>query len=158
MFDNYVHHNYRKLTEYEADKATKAIEWLASKRLNAERIALLTDRYLDREAKVLYIKIETKHLVWYRKIRYKGTALDLYLTEVLPYLKIQRWLFPGTAWGGRSPSFGFHIQAESVQRYLENRSKMVLIKKLECGSIEVSTKKTHIQNQQLVGRRLALRT
>lgn len=157
MFDNYVHHNYRKLTERETEAATKAIRWLASKHLNAEQIALLTDRYLDREAKALYVKIETPHIVWHRKIRYKGTALDLYLTEVLPYLKIQRWIFPGTAWAGHKPTFGFHVKAEYVQRFLQNQSKMLLIKKLKCGKLEVSTKKTHIQNQQLVGRRIALR-
>ena len=157
MYNSYVHHGYRRLTEYEAEKATKAIEWLASKRLDAQQIVLLSERNLDRERKTLYVKIETRHVVWYRKIRYGGSDLDLYMAEVLPCLKVEKWLFPSLCWTGRKPSGGFHLHAEIVENYLQKRRKKVLIKAESYYKIELSTKKTHIQNQQLVGRRIALR-
>ena len=82
MYNKNALTGYRRLTIEEAEAAEKAIIWLASKRLKAENIALLTDRTLDRESKILYVKIETKHVIYYRKIRYQDSPLDTYLTGV----------------------------------------------------------------------------
>ena len=157
MYNSYIHHGYRRLTEKEAEKATKAIDWLASKRLKAEQIVMLTERNLDRESKALYVRIETRHVIWCRKIRYAESEFDLYLTEVLPCLNTERWLFPSLCWTGRKRGFGFHLKAEDVENYLAKGHKMVLIKGKRYDNIEVSTKKANIQNQNLVGRRIALR-
>lgn len=158
MYNNHILHGYRALTEHEAELATKAIDWLASKHLKPEQIVMLTDRNLDREAKVLYAKLETKHLIYYRKIRYQGTDFNRYTTEVLPYLKIKKWIFPNMAWLGRTPTGGFHLHVEAVEKHFQNQHKKVLIKTRKYYTIGVSTKrKTHIQNQLTVGRRIALR-
>lgn len=139
MYNNYAHHGYRRLTEEEAEKATKAIEWLASRHLGAQSIVMLTQQNLDRESKVLYAKVETRHLIWYRKIRYAGSDLDRYLTEVLPCLKVEKWLFPSLCWTGRAPSYGSHLKAEVVDNYLRNQTKKVLIRGTQNGKIIVST-------------------
>ena len=157
MYNKNALTGYRRLTIEEAEAAEKAIIWLASKRLKAENIALLTDRTLDRESKILYVKIETKHVIYYRKIRYQDSPLDTYLTGVLPRLKVERWLFPNKGWTGRKPSFGFHVHAEDVEKFLQNRSKKLLILHKLNATIETSTKKSNIQKQILVGRRIALR-
>lgn len=146
MYNNHAHYGYRRLTEYEADAATKAIDWLINKHLNAEQIVMLTYRNLDREGKVLYAKIETRHVIWYRKLRYAGTDLDLYLTEVLPCLKVEKWLFPNLCWTGRKQGFGFHLHAEAVENYIKSRSKKVLIKAHANGKIIVSTLRLNLEN------------
>ena len=157
MFNGHIHHGYRKLTENEASSATMAIEWLARQRLKPHTIALLTERNLDREGKCLYVRIETKRLIWFRKIHYAGTPLDLYMTEVLPCLKVKNWLFPNQGWTGRAPSFGFHVHTELVENYLQKHTKWVLISLKRYSKIEASTKETHIEKQIMVGRRIALR-
>lgn len=146
MYSNHAHYGYRRLTENEAEKATRAIKWLLARHLNPQAIVMLTDRTLDREAKVLYAKIETKHVVWYRKIRYAGSDLDLYLTEVLPCLKVRKWLFPNLCWTGRNPSYGSHVKAETVEKYMRNQSKKVLIRANRDGKIELSTMRLNFQN------------
>lgn len=145
MFNDYTHPNYRRLTEEEAKAATQAIIWLKKQHLNANQIATLTDRWLDREAKIIYYKIETKHIVWYRKIRYQDSPFDSYLTEVLPLLQVKRWIFPGTAWCGKGPSYGFHVRVHSVQEYLESRDKKILIKLKQYDTMKLSIKGLHIQ-------------
>lgn len=157
MFNGHIHHGYRKLTENEATSATMAIEWLTKQRLKPHTIALLTERNLDREGKCLYVRIETKHLIWFRKIHYGGTPLDFYMTEVLPCLKVKTWLFPNQGWTGRNPSFGFHIHAELVENYIQNRRQKLLTLRKRNDTIETSTTKWHIQNKIMVGRRTALR-
>ena len=114
---------YRALTEDEQRAAEESILWLARKHLRAEHIALLTDRTLDRESKILYVKIESKHVIFYRKIRYGGSPLDRYIEEVLPELKVEHWLFPDKGWTGTKTSFGFHIHVEKMQKFLQIRSK-----------------------------------
>lgn len=145
MFNDYTHPNYRRLTEEEAEAATQAIIWLKKQHLNASQIATLTDRWLDREAKVIYYKIETKHIVWYRKIRYQDSPFDYYLSEVLPCLQVKRWIFPGTAWCGKGPSYGFHVRIHSVQEYLESRNKKILIKLKQYDTMKLSIKGLHFQ-------------
>lgn len=157
MFDCQLYSNYRKLTNIERGPAEKAILWLHHQRLKAHTIALLTDRALDRELKTLYVTIETKHIIYHRKIRYEGSPLEFYLDFVLPHLKIQRWLFPRRAWTGRYPSFGFHVHTEDVEKFLEEHSKKLLIYRKLHAKIDTSANKTHIQKQIMVGRRIALR-
>lgn len=144
MYNNHAHYGYRRLTETEADKATEAIAWLASKRLGPETIVMLTQKNLDKEARVLYARVETRHLIWCRKIRYVGSPLDLYITEVLPCLKVEKWLFPNLCWTGRKPSYGSHVKAEAVENYLKNRSKKVLIRVDTNGKIRLSTARLNI--------------
>lgn len=157
MYNKHIHYGYRKLTEQEAEAAEQAVLWLANQHLNARRIAMLTYKNLERESKVLRVAIETKHLVWFRKIHYAGTPVDTYLTEVLPCLKVKNWLFPNQGWTGRAPSFGFHVHAETVENFLQNYTKKVLISLKRYSKIEASTKETHIEKQIMVGRRIALR-
>lgn len=157
MFNGHIHPGYRKLTKEEAESAEQAVLWLANQHLKARTIALLTDKNLERESKVLRVAIETKRLVWFRKIRYAGSPFDAYLTETLPCLKVKNWLFPNQGWTGRAPSFGFHVHTEIVENYLQNHAKWVLISLKRYSKIEASTKETHIEIQTMVGRRIALR-
>lgn len=157
MYNNHVHHGYRVLTIEERRKAEQAIDWLAQKRLRAHEIALLTDRNLDREGKALEVVLERGRLIFYRRIRYAGSAFDLYLTEVLPCLKVEKWLFPNLCWTGRKPSFGFHVHTEDVENYLAKRKKRLLIYQKQNANIEASARKSNIKTQITVGRRIALR-
>lgn len=157
MYNCQLYLNYRELTANEQKAAENAILWLSRHRLGAHTIALLSERSLDRESKTLYVTIETKHIVFYRKIRYQGSPLDYYLDKVLPELKVERWLFPRQAWVGRKPSFGFHVRDYDVEDFLQKQSKKLLIYRKLHDNIEVSANKTHIQKQIMVGRRIALR-
>ena len=153
MYNGHTTYGYRRLTFNEQELAENAIRWLASKHLKAENIALLCDKDLDREGKTLYAKIESRHLIWYRKIRYQDSPLDLYLTEVLPCLKVQKWLFPNRGWTGRKPYFGFHIHVEDVENFLENSVRKHLIMVKHNDRIEISTTNMHIKTKIMVGRR-----
>ena len=157
MYNHHAFHGYRTLTIEEQAIAEQAVLWLAKKRLKPKDIARLTDQNLDRESKLLCIAIEKGRLMFFRRINYAGTIFDQYLTEVLPYLKVQMWLFPNRGWTGRKPSFGFHIHAEDVTRFVENHAKKLLHFNAKFVTIKPSTKKAYIQKQIQVGRRIALR-
>lgn len=157
MFDRHVHYGYRNLTKSEQASAERAIDWLIGKRVQSRQIALMTDSQLDREAKILNVTVEKGRLVFFRKLHYENTDFDLYLTETLPCLKVERWLFPNLCWTGRKPSFGFHIREEDVENYRQNHAKMGLIMLKRYDKIETSTTKSNIQKQIMVGRRIALR-
>lgn len=156
MYDHQLM-GYRKLTVEEQKTAVKAINWLLTKRLRPHEIALLSERNIDREAKYLNVRVEKGRLVFLRKIRYEGSDLDTYLTEVLPCLKVEKWLFPNQGWTGVKPSFGFHIHIDEVEQYADNRRRMPLTFQKGYGKLEVSTKESNIQKQIMVGRRIALR-
>ena len=153
MYNGYSTYGYRRLTMDEQALAEAAIKWLADKHLKAKDIALLTERNLDREGKSLYLKMESRHLIWFRKIRYNETPLDRYLTEVLPCLKVEKWLFPNRGWIGKKNYFGFHVHADAVENYLKNCRRKHLIMVTHNDNIEVSTTNTHIKTKIMVGRR-----
>ena len=156
MYDRQIY-GYRKLTTQEKELAERAIDWLADKHLKANHIALLTNRNIDRESKTVNIAIEKGRLVFFRRINYAGSDFERYLTEVLPCLRVERWIFPNQGWPGAKPSFGFHIHTQELEEYLEIHAKRVLLLKKRCGNIEITATKSHIQKQQQVGRRIALR-
>ena len=157
MYDRHAHIGYRNLTKNEEAFACRAIDWLIAKRVETRTIALMSERMLDREAKIINVTVVKGHLVFYRRIRYAGTAFDYYLTEVLPCLKVKTWVFPNLCWTGVKPSFGFHVHVEAVENYRQNHKKKVLIMPEGYCRIEVSASNTHIQKQIMVGRRIALR-
>ena len=152
MYNGYSTYGYRRLTMDEQALAEDAIRWLADKHIKAENIALLTEQNLDREGKSLYLKMESRHLIWFRKIRYQETPLDRYLSEVLPCLKVQKWLFPNRGWTGRKPYFGFHIHADAVENFLENSRRKHLIMVKHNDKIDISTTNMHIKTKIMVGR------
>lgn len=156
MYDHRLY-GYRKLTEEEQRSAERAISWLLDKRLRPQDIALLTERNLDREAKMINVAMEKGRLIFYRRIKYRGSDFDLYTTEVLPYLKVEKWLFPNMGWLGRDPGFGFHIHTDELEEYIQKLRKNLLLYRKQYDNIEVSTKKLNIQKQIMVGRRIALR-
>lgn len=156
MFKNHIHYGYRALTEEEKECATRAIEWLGSRHTQARTIATLTVRQLDRESKVVTLKRESKHVIFYRHLKYEGTALDEWL-ELLPELKIRLWVFPNCGHRGRTETGGFHVHTEVVENYLQNKRKKTLTWQKRFANIEVSANKTNIQKQITVGRRIALR-
>lgn len=156
MFNNHVLHGFRALTEEEKQSATKAIEWLASKRTQAQTIATLTVRQIDREKKEVELKRESKHVIIYRHISYEGTALEEWL-ELLPTLKIRFWVFPRLAHRGRTEIGGFHVHTETVENFLKKRRRIALTWQKRFAIIKVSANKANIQKQITVGRRIALR-
>ena len=157
MYNHHAFHGYRPLTTEEQAIAEQAIVWLANKRLRPYDIARLTDQNLDRESKLLCVAIEKGRLIFNRRINYAGTIFDQYLTEVLPYLKVKKWLFPNRGWTGGNASFGFHVHLEDVENFLQNRAKKLLHFGRKFVTIKASTKKSYIQKQIQVGRRIALR-
>lgn len=158
MYNNYVHQGFRTLTEKERESAEKAIMWLKTKRLKAHHIAFLTENNLDREAKMLEITIEKGRLAFYRRINYAKSDFEAYITGVLPCLKVKKWLFPNLAYRGRTPTGGFHIRVESIEKFLKNHDKRLLHNRKRYSIIEVSaTNKSNFTRQIMVGRRIALR-
>lgn len=157
MYNKRIICTFKTLNESEVRMAENAIVWLASKHLKPNQIATLTEMMLDRESKVLEVPIETKHIVYYRHIKYQGTAFDEYLKFVLPHLMIRKWLFPDSKWPKRNPTYGFHIRGEDVENFLKNRRKRMLISLKRYSKIEASTKESHLTKQITVGRRIALR-
>ena len=157
MYDRHAHYGYRNLTTEEQASAERAILWLAHKRLRSHDIAMLTDKMLERESKTLCVAIEKGRLIFNRRIRYADTDFDLYLTETLPCLKVQKWLFPNLCFTGRNPSFGFHVHVDAVENFMQNHRKTVLLKREQYDTIESSTTKSNIKTKIMVGRRIALR-
>lgn len=157
MFNNYVHHGFRQLSEREQASAERAVEWLANKRLKPHEIALLSERNIDRAGKMIEIYVERGQFIIRRRIRYGGSDFESYLTDTLPCLLVQRWIFPSLAWMGKKPTFGFHIRSENVEKYLQRHKKNMLICRKQYSKIEVSASRMHLKTQIMVGRRIALR-
>lgn len=153
MYNGYTTYGYRRLTMGEQALAENAIRWLADKHVKAENIALLTEQNLDREGKSLYLKMESRHLIWFRKIRYQDSPLDRYLIEVLPCLKVEKWLFPNRGWTGKKKYFGFHIHTDAVENFLENSRRKHLIMVKHNDKIDTSTTNMHFKTKIMVGRR-----
>lgn len=159
MFDKrtWLPPNSRQLTEEEAKKATDAILWLIKKKnLKPKHICSLQTKNLDRESKTLYVCVETRHVVLYRKIRYQRSPLEEWL-EILPSLKNRLFIFPAYAHAGREPAYGSSVRVGDVENYLKNQRRKGLILLKQYDKIEISTTKSHIPKQIMVGRRIALR-
>lgn len=147
----------RLLTDKEAEKATEAIIWLIKKkRVNVRQICSLQVRNIDRESKALYLRTETRHVIYCRKISYQGSPLEEWL-EILPSLHNKLFVFPAYACTGRLPAYGAAVRPENITRYLENQQKNLLILLKRYVKIDISTNESHIQKQLMVGRRIALR-
>lgn len=157
MFNKHAYHGYRTLTEQEQKDAEQAIAWLLKKHVKPRAIALLTTKELDRELNAIMIEKELKRVTLVRVLSYKGSPLEHYINNTFPNLKSRDWLFPASAWLGKKPSYGFHVKIEGVENLAKNRAKKLLYFRRRRVIISVSTKKSNITNQQMVGRRIALR-
>lgn len=137
---------YRVLRVEEREVAEKAILWLVKKKLTIEEIAFLSERNLDREGKCINIKREGKIVTVWHHISYGGTPFDLYLTEVFPCLKSNRFIFVRWAWTGRYPELCQHIPVERVARTIEESRRRLLTLALKFDTIKVAKVNLHIRN------------
>ncbi len=122
LYDVHIHPDYRELTEAEQEAQMQAMRWLKKQRISTKQIALLTLRNIDLEGKRALFVTETRFVTVRRVIRYKGTPLDHYLTEVFPEMKVVPFVFPSSAWTKRKPTLGFHVKEERLSDYLRGKS------------------------------------
>ena len=145
MARRWILDGYRELTENEQLKMEQAIIWLSKRGIGPEKIAFASVQNLDREGKTIHFLIETRFFAIERNIGYSGTPLDLYLTEVFPCLKSNRFLFPKWAWAGRRPELCGHIAIEQIQQILADyREGRLLTKRLSFDRMKVSKVNLHI--------------
>lgn len=157
MFSTHAFYGYRTLTTNEQLEATAAIEWLLKKHIKPRGIAFLRTEQIDRELMAIRIEREFKLFTFERVIGYKGTPLGSYIEDTFPDLKSRDWLFPTSVWLGKNPSYGFHVHADLVEKFAENRHKKLLISHKQHANIRVTAIKSNITKQKQVGRRTALR-
>ena len=157
MFSTHAYHGYRILTPNEQLEATAAIKWLLKLHIKPQQIALMQTDQIDRELHTIKIEREFRWFTLERVIGYQGTPLGSYLDSTFPNLKSRDWLFPTSAWLGKNPSYGFHVHADLVEKFAENRHKKLLISHKQHANIRVTAIKSNITKQKQVGRRTALR-
>ena len=146
MINNYILQGYRALTVGERESTEKAILWLKKKHLTIREIAFLSLRNIDLENKTITIKREGKRIVVWRKVNYANSPFDLYLTEVFPCLKSNRFIFVGWAWNGRRTQLCQHIPLERVEQITREKAKSVLTFRLKFDTLKVAKVNLHITN------------
>lgn len=120
-FGGYVVPGCVPLSNYEKEMALKAIEWLKKRRVVVEKIAVLSLRNVDREGKRILVETETKHLLIKRVIRYEGSPLDEYLTEVFPCLKVEKFVFVHQKPKSEKEMFCGHIRIDRLSEYFDQK-------------------------------------
>ena len=146
MSKPFILDRYRSLSVNEREVTEQAILWLKKKYLTIEEITFLTVRSVDRNKKHINIKREGKIAVIWRHIDYTGTPFDLYLTEVFPCLKSNRFIFVRWAWTGRRPELCQHILAEKVEEIVATSSKSILTLATKFDTLRVAKVNLHIRN------------
>ena len=142
----YVLDRYRPLRVEEREVAEKAILWLRKKHLTIEEIAFLSERNVDRVSKHINIKREGKIATVWHHIAYENSPFDLYLTEVFPCLKSNRFIFVRWAWNGRRTQICQHIPLERVEQITREKAKSVLTFRLKFDTLKVAKVNLHIRN------------
>ena len=146
MSKPFILDGYRALRVNEREVAEKAILWLKKKHLTIEEITFLSLRNVDRDKKHINIKREGKIAVIWRHIDYSGSPFDLYLTEVFPCLKSNRFIFVRWAWNGRKPELCQHIQAQKVEEIVATPSRSILTLAVKFDTLKVAKVNLHIRN------------
>ena len=142
----YILDRYRPLRVEEREVAEKAILWLKKKHLRIEEIAFLSERNVDRASKHINIKREGKIATVWRHIAYENSPFDLYLTEVFPCLKSNRFIFVRWVFSGRRPELCQHIPIEDVAKIVQERPESLLTLAQSFGKLKVAKVNLHIRN------------
>jgi len=137
---------YRALRVEEREAAEKAILWLKKKHLRIEEIVFLSERNIDREKKLINVRREGKIATIYRQISYAESQFELYLTEVFPCLKSNRFIFVRWAFTGRSPELCQHIETEAVEKIIKQKPNSLLTLAQKFGNIRIAKVNLHIRN------------
>jgi len=142
----YILDRYRPLRVEEREVAEKAILWLKKKHLTLEEIAFLSERNVDRASKHINIKREGKIAAVWHHIAYEGSPFDLYLTEVFPCLKSNRFIFVRWAFSGRRPELCSHIPVEEVAEIVQESPESLLTLAQYFGKLRIAKVNLHIRN------------
>lgn len=146
MSKQWILDRYRVLRVEEREAMEKAIIWCKRKRIKEREIAFLALNNIDRSKKMINLKREGKHIVIWKHISYEGSPLDLYLTEVFPCLKSNRFLFVRSAFTGRDPELCTHIELEKVKEIIEEQAQSLLTLALKFDTIRIAKVNLHIRN------------